>query len=210
VSGAGSAYLYDGAGNLVSVTDSIGNVTRYSYDARGRLVSSQDPGGATTSYTYDFQGVRQSQQGPGGLVKYLVDAANGPGSAQVLRESDAAGAALRSYVIGPRLLSLTEGGNVRYYLTDALGSTRLLTERTGAVTDAYLYSAYGVLLRHTGPSANSFLFTGQQQDGASGLLYLRARYYDPATSRFLSRDAFAGFDQLPLSLNKYLYALANP
>ncbi len=210
VSGAGSTYIYDTAGNLLSVTDSAGNVTRYAYDARGRLISSQAPDLAITSYTYDFQGVRQSQQGPGGLVKYLVDAVSGPGSAQVVRESDPTGATLRSYVIGRGLLSFTEGGNVGYYLTDGLGSTRLLTDRTGAVTDTYLYSAYGVLLGHTGSSANPFLFAGQQQDGASGLVYLRARYYDPGTGHFLSRDTFAGFDRLPLSLNKYLYALANP
>jgi hypothetical protein len=39
---------------------------------------------------------------------------------------------------------------------------------------------------------------------------LRASYYDPATGRFLSRDTFRGFDELPLSLNKYLYAHSNP
>src|SRR5262249_33615400 len=167
VIGAGSTYAYDAAGNLASVTDSTGAVTRYGYDARGRLISSQAPDGAVTSYTYDFRGVRQSQQGPGGLVKYLVDAAGGPGAAQVVRESDATGATLRTYVVGRGLLSFTDGGDVRYYLTDALGSTRLLTDRTGAVTDTYRYSAYGVLLGRTGVSANPFLFAGQQQDGAS-------------------------------------------
>jgi len=210
VSGAGSTYTYDAAGNQVSVTDSSGNVTRYSYDALGRLVGEQDPDGATTTYTYDYQGVRQSQQGPDGLIKFLVDEANGPSSAQVVRESDSTGTTLRTYVIGLGLISFTEGGAVRYYLTDALGSTRALSDQTGAVTDTYLYSAYGVLLVHTGSSDNSFLFAGQQQDGSSGLVYLRARYYDPATARFLSRDSFAGSDQLPLSLNKYLYASANP
>ena len=174
VSGDGSTYTYDAAGNLVSVTDSTGQVAGYSYDARRRLVSSQEPDGATTTYTYDFQGVRQSQQGPAGLVKYLVDAANGPGSAQVVRESDSAGDTLRTYVTGTRLVSLTEGGNVRYYNTDGLGSTRSLTDPTGAVTDNYSYSAYGVLLGHTGSSANPFGFAGQQQDGQSGLLYMRA------------------------------------
>jgi RHS repeat-associated protein len=210
VSGAGSTYLYDAVGELVSVTDSTGQVTRYSYDARGRLSSSQAPDGTITSYTYDFQGVRQSQQGPGGLVKYLVDQANGPDSAQVVRESDATGATLRTYVIGARLLSFTESGNVRYYLADGLGSIRLLTDQTGAVTDTYSYSAYGVLLGHTGSSDNPFLFAGQGQDGSSGLLYLRARYYDPNTGRFLSRDAWSGSDQVPFSLNKYQYVLANP
>jgi RHS repeat-associated protein len=210
VIGAGSTYAYDGAGNLVSVTDSTGNVTRYNYDAQGRLASEQAPDGTITTYTYDYQGVRQSQQGPNGLVKYLVDEANGPGSAQVVLESDSTGATLRSYVSGVGLISLTEGGNVRYYLTDALGSTRSLTDPTGAVTDSYSYSAYGALLAHTGSSDNRFLFAGQDQDASSGLVYLRARYYDPNTGRFLSPDSATGNDQLPLSLNKYLYCLANP
>jgi RHS repeat-associated protein len=210
VTGAGSTYRYDAAGNLVSVTDSTGAVTRYSYDARGRLISSQTPAGAITTYTYDFQGVRQSQQGPGGLVKYLVDELFGAGSAQVVRENDATGTTLRTYVIGDRLLSMAEGGNVSYYLMDALGSTRLLGNQAGAVTDTYSYSAYGVLLRHTGSSDNPFLFAGQDQQGSSGLVYLRARYYDPNTGRFLSQDALPGHDPIPLSLNKYLYCLANP
>jgi hypothetical protein len=93
---------------------------------------------------------------------------------RVVRESDSTGATLRNYVLGAGLVSFTEGGNVRYYLTDALGSTRLLTDTTSAVTDSYSYSAYGLLLGHSGISDNSFLFAGQQHDG-TGLQYLRAR-----------------------------------
>ena len=40
--------------------------------------------------------------------------------------------------------------------------------------------------------------------------YLRARYYDPATGRFNRLDPFAGNNQDPQSLHKYLYAHANP
>src|SRR5262245_36311812 len=58
-------------------------------------------------------------------------------SAQVVRERGSTGATLRSYVLGPRLLSFSEGGNVRYYHADGLGSTRLLTETTGAVADRH-------------------------------------------------------------------------
>ncbi len=39
----------------------------------------------------------------------------------------------------------------------------------------------------SGPSTN-WQFTGEQRDADSSLYYLRARYYDPATGRFLSRD----------------------
>ena len=52
-------------------------------------------------------------------------------------------------------------------------------------------------------------FTGEQNDPA-GLEYLRARYYEPANGRFLSRDPFMGLVRNPQSLNRYAYALNNP
>jgi RHS repeat-associated protein len=50
---------------------------------------------------------------------------------------------------------------------------------------------------------------GQQTDGYA-LIYLRARYYDPSTGRFLSRDTVAGSVAEPRTLSRYGYALNNP
>ena len=55
----------------------------------------------------------------------------------------------------------------------------------------------------------SILYSGEQTD-ASGLQYLRARYYDPANGRFNRLDPFAGNNSDPQSLHKYLYAHGNP
>ncbi|NJK81531.1 MAG: hypothetical protein HC914_17275 [Chloroflexaceae bacterium] len=41
-------------------------------------------------------------------------------------------------------------------------------------------------------------------------MYLRARWYDPASGTFLSRDPFAGFAQQPYSQHPYQYAYSNP
>lgn len=48
------------------------------------------------------------------------------------------------------------------------------------------------------------------RDRETGLDYLRARYYDPALGRFISRDAYQGELNDPMSLHKYQYAHANP
>ena len=56
----------------------------------------------------------------------------------------------------------------------------------------------------------TFGFTGELQDGASDLLYLRARWYDPGQSTFTSRDPFVGFPETPYSLHPYQYAYSNP
>jgi RHS repeat-associated protein len=62
----------------------------------------------------------------------------------------------------------------------------------------------------TGPSANAWQFTGEQRDADSSLYYLRARYHDPATGRFLSADPLAGAPTQPQTMNRYVYALNNP
>ncbi len=61
--------------------------------------------------------------------------------------------------------------------------------------------------RHS--TLTSYGFTGEQSD-ASGLTYLRARYYNPATGTFTSRDPFGGVLTQPATLNAYTYALNNP
>ena len=53
-------------------------------------------------------------------------------------------------------------------------------------------------------------YRGEQYDSDLGLYYLRARYYNPATGRFLSRDPEDGDSNNPASLHKYLYANGDP
>ena len=69
---------------------------------------------------------------------------------------------------------------------------------------------YGTLLRHTGSSDAPFLFTGEQYDPEAGLYYLRARYYSPELSRFLTRDTYEGTLTDPITQNPYAYANDNP
>ena len=52
--------------------------------------------------------------------------------------------------------------------------------------------------------------SGEQYDPDLGLYYLRARYYNSLTGRFLSRDPEAGKPTDPKTLHKYLYAGGDP
>ena len=99
-----------------------------------------------------------------------------------------------AYVYGNDLIhSLESGGTPSFYHTDGLGSTRLLSDDAGSITDQYSYAAFGATRAHTGSSANEFTFTGEQVDGETGLVFLRARYYDLEVGRFISKDIFPGF-----------------
>jgi RHS repeat-associated protein len=87
---------------------------------------------------------------------------------------------------------------------------RLLTDELGAVTDTYEYGGYGEVLRATGTTENPYLYRGESWDAELGLQYLRARYYEPETGRFLSTDPFEGMVERPVSRHRYLYGNANP
>lgn len=99
-----------------------------------------------------------------------------------------------------------------------LGSVRQLTNTAGTFTDTYNYDAFGNKLNTTGSTPNEFLYRGEQYDSDLGLYYLRARYYNPLTGRFMSRDPL---DRQPIDprahrlvdpkeLHKYLYADGDP
>jgi RHS repeat-associated protein len=53
-------------------------------------------------------------------------------------------------------------------------------------------------------------YRGEQYDSDLGLYYLRARYFNPATGRFMSRDPEDGKVNDPASLHKFLYANGDP
>lgn len=75
-----------------------------------------------------------------------------------------------------------------YYHQGQLGSTRLLTDASGAAAATFSYDPYGAVAARTGTATTPFGFAGQYTDAESGLIYLRARYYEPATGQFITRD----------------------
>jgi RHS repeat-associated protein len=89
-------------------------------------------------------------------------------------------------------------------------SVRYLTNDSGTVTDTYDYDAFGILIDHTGSTHNRYMYCGEQFDSDLGFYYLRARYMNPRTGRFMTMDSYEGVNDRPMSLHKYLYADATP
>jgi RHS repeat-associated protein len=80
---------------------------------------------------------------------------------------------------------------------------------SGAITLAKNYRPYGDLLSSAGSADTAYDFTGEWRDN-TGLIYLRARYYEPTVGRFISRDPWQGDLFTPMSYNLWAYAYANP
>jgi RHS repeat-associated protein len=97
-----------------------------------------------------------------------------------------------------------------YFLFNGHGDTVQTVTPTGEIRNQYDYDIFGnpTLTVETAPC--SIRYAGEYLDNETGLYYLRARYYDPYTGRFISEDSYWGEDTNPLSLNLYTYAYNNP
>ena len=203
-------YTYDDAGNLVSVVSGT-KTAQYTYNAANKMIRATVQEGndvAVEEYEYDYAGNRTVKSSENDYTYYLNDI-NG-GLTQVIAEYDKDGNEKCSYTRGIDIISQERDGNVSFYLTDGHGSVRQLADMDGAVTDTYVYDAWGNLISSTGDTENSYLYCGEQLDSTTGLYYLRARYMDPSTGTFISMDTYGGSIFDPVSLHKYLYANANP
>ena len=206
LSDGAATYIYDANGSMTARNSAAGNST-YVYDLAGRL--SHVGGPAIIDYEYDDAGIRTKKTvNTTDVTKYLVDTS--VENARVLVETDALNAVRATYVYGDDLLSMQRATTPSFYLFDGQMSTRQLTDALQAVTDTYDFDAFGNVSNRTGTTQNDYLYTGEQFDANVGFYYLRARYYDPATGRFTSQDAFGGNPFEPMTLHKYAYANNNP
>ena len=208
-----TTYEYDNAGNLVRVVGA-GKTALYKYDSENRLIKATVQQGnnvVVETYTYDYAGNRTSKtttiNNHVEKVYYLNDNSS---LTNVLVEYSANGDEICYYTIGADLVSQEVNGKVYTYLYDGHGTVRALANENGKVTDTYTYDAFGNLISSTGSTANSYRYCGEQFDSTTGLYYLRARYMDTNTGRFISQDTYAGSTADPTSLHKYLYANSNP
>jgi RHS repeat-associated protein len=200
-----TSFGYDAICNLVLRQDASGTAA-YGWDAKRRMTSAS-VAGKSISYRYNVDDIRTRKVVNGSATDYLVD--HNTAYPQVLAELGAANDAW--YTLGDsRRISRHAANDASYYLADAQGTTKALADATGDITSRYAYSAFGEPLNQTGTAQNDFRYTGEQYDEDLGQYYLRARYYDPATGRFTRMDTWPGEDEYPVTLNKYLYANADP
>lgn len=205
-------YTFDRNGNTLTKKDSslIDKDITYIYDSRDQLVqvTRGPPANLTVlgRYDYNASGLRvRHLLSERGDVNYYYDANS------VLEERNASdNTLLAHYRYADRLLSLDTGSEVQYYHHDALGSTVNLTNADSSVKVSYWLDPYGQIRKQEGTSVNRQIFTGQEHDENTGLVYFGARYYDPDIARFITQDSYLGESGTPPSLHRYLYAYANP
>ncbi|MBI4454710.1 MAG: hypothetical protein HY644_02290 [Acidobacteria bacterium] len=206
-------------------SDALGRLTSdgtraYTWDLASRLAA-YTKGESTVEFGYDALGnrlTRTTEPRPSGSGQstsrtFVWNYALALPSISIIKED---ANPIRFYIHTPGgalMYSMEEVGNARrFYHYDEIGSTLFLTDDSGEITDRYAYSPYGQLVASSGDSDNPFTFVGRWgvMRESSGLYYMRARYYDGSSGRFLSRDPVGVSLGDPKSANPYQYGAQNP
>ena len=129
---------------------------------------------------------------------------------EVLAELNPRGKITTAYTYGYTRESADSHGETQYYLYDGQNNVSRIASEWGRVKETYNYDPYGNLTYGIPDTVNYYGYNGESQNLATGLQYLRARYYNPHTGNFLTEDTYPGQISDPLSLNRYDYVSNNP
>jgi RHS repeat-associated protein len=172
-----ASFSFDLNGNLTG-----DGTDTYTWNARDQLVGLS--GGSSASFQYDGAGRRRGKTIAGTTTRFVYDRLN------MVQEQTSGGTPTANLLTGRRIDETwmrTDAGGAATLLVDALGSTRALADSNGAIQTDYTYEPYGRTTSTGTASGNSIGFSGREADG-TGLLFYRARYYDPRSQRFISED----------------------
>ncbi len=199
------SYSYDDLGERTKATPEIGAATSYEYDQAGSLISVDRPEKESVSkiedtYAYNGDGLRASQRISGTTSYFAWDTTE---ELPLILDDGT-----NSYIYGPSgypVEQINSEGTVTYLHHDEQGSIRLLTGGAGTITGSITFGAYGDVTGKTGTATTPLGYDGQYTEADTGLIYLRAREYDPGTGGFLSVDP-----EVETTLAPYNYAGDDP
>ncbi|HWS22203.1 MAG TPA: RHS repeat-associated core domain-containing protein, partial [Methanoregula sp.] len=158
------------------------------------------------TFLYNGRGQRVQRTVNGSSRCYLY----GP-TGDLLAETDETGKVIACYVYCQgRLLAMISGGKTYFYHADTCGHIHSLTDEHGDVSASYIYDPFGNLIGQSEPRAHNQPFTycglyGVMREGG-GLYFMKRRYYDAVTGRFIQKDPIGIIG----GLNVYTYAGNNP
>lgn len=178
-------FAQDSNGSTTLKTDSSGSTT-YAWDYDNRLTSVTLPGsGGTVQFRYDPFGRRIEKISPSATSIFVYDGEN------LIETVNSSGGVVARYTQGPTIdepLAMQRGGTTSYYEQDGLGSVTSLSNTGGALVQTYTYDSFGNTTNSSGSLTNFFRYTGREFDTETNLYFMRLRYLDPNTGRFLSED----------------------
>ena len=179
----GQPITYDAAGNMKNDPD--GNT--YTYNSLNQLTKVSNNNTPITSYDYYADGLLSSKLANNNTLSFYYDNGHADGitSKDISGKEDSTSFMLSS----DGSIIATYKGNVSNYYLSAGNSTVGMLGESGNLTNSYKYQGYGSVTSDKTPDpAQSFLWNGEYTDNDTGLVYLRARFYNPKLMRFMNAD----------------------
>lgn len=103
------------------------------------------------------------------------------------------------------------GQHAYFYNKDIRTSVTNVADESGRGVVSYRYDDYGMTNKYGDEDFyNELCYTSGVYDELTELYYLNARYYNPESATFITRDSYQGRIQEPQTLNRYVYCLNNP
>ncbi len=183
ITGEGKSFILDNGGNVTSSTPPLLSCTWSPYNQ----LTSINRGGVVTNYSYDPMGIRRMKDN----TFYVVDQQN---TGNVIMEATHSTTPINAYVWGNGLVCRIDpiSDSVFYYHFDFRGNVIAITNQSGNLVKFYKYDPFGKVYKSGGSLSwqNPYQYVGKEgvQTDDSDLYYMKARYYQPSTGRFISED----------------------
>ncbi|MGW8956698.1 RHS repeat-associated core domain-containing protein [Paenibacillus sp. NPDC055715] len=205
-----ASYEYDTRGNRQTLTTERPLKTvpsEYSYDAENRLTQVRK-NGKNVQYMYNGDGLLVGRIEGGVQTRYYYDGDQMIAEATVENGTPQLKA---RYIWGQKLEAIQYAdGTKAYPIYNGHGDIVELRDSKGNVLNTYNYDIWGNITSSQEKVYNPFRYSGELWDSTTELQYLRARWYDPDSGRFINEDTYEGKQDDPLSLNLYTYVQNNP
>jgi len=209
-----TSYDYDATGNLVEITDTLGNEFKFTYDSFGRKVATDDPDLGHWEYTYDLNGNLISQSfrssnletGDGYFREY-----NGFGQLQIVRNgSTAVSPILEQYWYDQ------DGQRLKIRLNDAASTTIYtpfrdllrIVNSTGSYDYRYIYDGSQLVARNN-PDGTRYYYSTDHLGSAQVITSGNGSIIDEIVYSPFGEEVFGGDKDVKGYTGQYDDSLTN-
>ena len=177
-------------GRILKTVKTDDNEVNMKYDSNGMRIQ-KDDNNRTVNYHYDGKG-------------NLTGLTYGENSIYFYYNSDG------------EVTSMSFDNSMYYYIKNLQGDVVKIVSQSGTTVVTYTYDSLGKIINMTDTttynigSINPFRYRGYVYDSETGLYYLKSRYYDPETGRFINADVYCDTMSSIFGTNMFTYCNNNP
>ena len=202
----GTTITYDELGNPLSYRDGIS----FTWE-NGRILKTVKTDDNEVNMKYDSNGMRIQKDDNNRTVNYHYD-----GNENLTGLTYGGNSIYFYYNSDGEVTSMSFDNTMYYYIKNLQGDIVKIVNQDGTTVVTYTYDSFGKIVDSTDTttfsigSINPFRYRGYVYDSETGLYYLKSRYYDPETGRFINADIYCDTMSSIFGTNMFTYCNNDP